>query len=486
MIDAAAGRDRARCAAAMRPLEPDADERARARRPGARPCARLSATQVETAAEQPPGTEVFAQRLDPEFAEDGPRSRRRCSTMSAQCVDRPGLHHHLARASWPISRAAGCSIRRSATSSPPRRTNIRASPRPAPARCGSRMPAPPGWPSVIGYPRDGRRHADLGRQHRQSDRHRRRPRSARSGRRRRGLHHPLRPSLRRQGAAHRRPRPRAAAADRDRRSLPHVGRRARGRRSSEDRRRRHPALAGRRLGRHGRHRRDRSAAGDRRRLRAATAPGSTSTAPMAACSRCATRAGRSSRGIERADSVALDPHKTLFLPYGTGAVAGPRRHSCCRRVQRQRRIYPAARRVRGRPVAGRPVARADPPFPRAAPVAAAADRRRRRLPRRAVGKARARPLFPRPPVGDRRLRRRARRRTCRSSPSAIVPKTGDVDEFNERLLRHFQQEGRVMLSGTRIDGSYPPALRDPLLPHPSRACRRGDRRVRRGVEALDG
>ena len=28
-------------------------------------------------------------------------------------------------------------------------------------------------------------------------------------------------------------------------------------------------------------------------------------------------------GIERADSVALDPHKTLFLPYGTGAVAGP-------------------------------------------------------------------------------------------------------------------------------------------------------------------
>ena len=26
------------------------------------------------------------------------------------------------------------------------------------------------------------------------------------------------------------------------------------------------------------------------------------------------------RGIEQADSVALDPHKTLFLPYGTGAV----------------------------------------------------------------------------------------------------------------------------------------------------------------------
>jgi glutamate/tyrosine decarboxylase-like PLP-dependent enzyme len=31
---------------------------------------------------------------------------------------------------------------------------------------------------------------------------------------------------------------------------------------------------------------------------------------------------------------------------------------------------------------------------------------------------------------------------------------GDVDAFNERLLKHIQQEGRVMLSGTRIDGSF--------------------------------
>jgi len=35
-----------------------------------------------------------------------------------------------------------------------------------------------------------------------------------------------------------------------------------------------------------------------------------------------------------------------------------------------------------------------------------------------------------------------------------LPKTGDVDDFNERLMRHIQQEGRVMMSGTRIDGSY--------------------------------
>ena len=41
---------------------------------------------------------------------------------------------------------------------------------------------------------------------------------------------------------------------------------------------------------------------------------------MAACSCCARKGGARWRGIERADTVALDPHKTLFLPYGTGAV----------------------------------------------------------------------------------------------------------------------------------------------------------------------
>jgi len=35
-----------------------------------------------------------------------------------------------------------------------------------------------------------------------------------------------------------------------------------------------------------------------------------------------------------------------------------------------------------------------------------------------------------------------------------VPKSGDIDDFNERLMRHIQHEGRVMMSGTRIDGSY--------------------------------
>jgi glutamate/tyrosine decarboxylase-like PLP-dependent enzyme len=35
-----------------------------------------------------------------------------------------------------------------------------------------------------------------------------------------------------------------------------------------------------------------------------------------------------------------------------------------------------------------------------------------------------------------------------------VPNTGDADAFNERLLVKLQQDGRVMMSGTRIDGTY--------------------------------
>ncbi len=35
-----------------------------------------------------------------------------------------------------------------------------------------------------------------------------------------------------------------------------------------------------------------------------------------------------------------------------------------------------------------------------------------------------------------------------------VPGAGDADAFTERLLKHLQQEGRVMMSGTRIDGTF--------------------------------
>ena len=61
-----------------------------------------------------------------------------------------------------------------------------------------------------------------------------------------------------------------------------------------------------------------------------------------------------------------------------------------------------------------------------------------------------------------------------------------VDEFNERLIGHVQQEGRVMLSGTRIDGSF--RLRCAILcfrTHLEHVDEAVDALVR-GVAVLDG
>jgi len=67
-----------------------------------------------------------------------------------------------------------------------------------------------------------------------------------------------------------------------------------------------------------------------------------------------------------------------------------------------------------------------------------------------------------------------------------LPKAGDVDEFNERLMRHIQQEGRVMMSGTRIDGSY--RLRCAILCFRTHLEHVDDAidAILRGVEALNG
>ena len=322
------------------------------------------------------------------------------------------------RASWPIFRAAACSIRRWAISSPRSPTNIRASPRPAPARCGWKMPARAWLAEVIGYPETQRRHADLGRQHRQSDRHRRRPRGTRSGRRRRGLHDPLRPPLRRQGAAYRRARPRAEAADRHRRPLPNVGRRAGG----SDGAKISPME---------------SDPGWWSLRPAQSTPASVD--PLDAIADLCRRHGvwfhvdgaygglfalceegrQKLRGIERADSVALDPHKTLFLPYGTGAVLVRDGNQLLHAFSASAEYI----RPLGESEVGPSPADLSPELTRhfraSAPMASAPARRCRSIPRGAAGKAGAGPLFPRRPCRKCRDSRQAAARTCRSSPSAI-------------------------------------------------------------------
>src|SRR4051812_5474092 len=165
------------------------------------------------------------------------------------------------------------------------------------------------------------------------------------------------------------------------------------------------------------------------------------------------------QGIERADSVALDPHKTLFLPYGTGAVvARDGQHLFDAFSASADYIQPF-----GEGGAGPSPADLSPELTRhfralrlwlplqLAGVAAfrAAQSEKIRLARYFHARLSALPDWDAGPEPD-------------LSVVAFRHRAGDGDEdFNERLLRRVQEEGRVFLSGTRIGGA--PWLRCAIL-----------------------
>ena len=159
------------------------------------------------------------------------------------------------------------------------------------------------------------------------------------------------------------------------------------------------------------------------------------------------------RGIEQADSVALDPHKTLFLPYGTGAV-----------VIRDGRLLQDAFSASGEYI--RPLGESEV-GPSPADLSPELTRHFRALrlwlPLQIAGIA----AFRAAQAEKLALARYFHARLSEIDgwdpgppPNLSVvafrylPKSGDVDEFNEQLIRRIQREGRVMLSGTRIDGSF--------------------------------
>ncbi|MEA3063612.1 MAG: aromatic-L-amino-acid/L-tryptophan decarboxylase [Sphingomonadales bacterium] len=157
-------------------------------------------------------------------------------------------------------------------------------------------------------------------------------------------------------------------------------------------------------------------------------------------------------GIERAETAALDPHKTLFLPYGTGAV-----------VARDGRTLLDAFSASADYI--RPFGEADVgPSPgdlspeltrhfRALrlwlPLQLAGVRAFRSAQSEKIGLAR---------YFHSRLAAMDRWEAGPPPDLSIVafryrPAAGDADAFNRRLLQRLQEEGRVFLSGTRIDGA---------------------------------
>jgi glutamate/tyrosine decarboxylase-like PLP-dependent enzyme len=190
-------------------------------------------------------------------------------------------------------------------------------------------------------------------------------------------------------------------------------------------------------------------------------------------------------GIEQADSVALDPHKTLFLPYGTGAV-----------VVRDGRLLQDAFSASGEYI--RPLGESEV-GPSPADLSPELTRHFRALrlwlPLQMAGVA----AFRAAQSEKLALARYFHERLSEfdgfdpgPEPQLSVvafrylPKSGDVDDFNERLMRHIQQEGRVMMSGTRIDGIY--RLRCAILCFRTHIEHVDDAidAVVRGVEALGG
>jgi aromatic-L-amino-acid/L-tryptophan decarboxylase len=157
-------------------------------------------------------------------------------------------------------------------------------------------------------------------------------------------------------------------------------------------------------------------------------------------------------GIERADSVALDPHKTLFLPYGTGAVV----------VRDGRHLLEAFSasadyiRPLGETGVGPSPADLSPELTRHfralrlwLPLQIAGVAAFRAAQSEKIGLAR---------YFHARLSQMAGWDAGPPPDLSVVafryrPESGDADAFNDALLRRLQDEGRVFLSGTRIGGA---------------------------------
>jgi len=156
-------------------------------------------------------------------------------------------------------------------------------------------------------------------------------------------------------------------------------------------------------------------------------------------------------GIERADSLVLDPHKTLFLPYGAGAVL-------VRDGQRLLDSFGASAEYL------RPLSETDV-GPSPADLGPELTRHFRALrlwlPLQLAGAAAFRAALSEKIALARHFHARlSELEGFDPGPSPdlsvvafrYLPRRGEPNRFNEALLAWLQAQGQVFLSGTRIDG----------------------------------
>ena len=162
---------------------------------------------------------------------------------------------------------------------------------------------------------------------------------------------------------------------------------------------------------------------------------------------------RALAGIERSQTVAMDPHKGLFLPFGSGAL-----------IVRDERQLAQAHRYNANYLSdaresGRGFSASDLSVELSRPFRAP----RLWLPLKLFGLAAFRAALDEKLLLARyfhaRLSEMANWAVGPSPDLSVVtyrylPKDGDVDEFNRRLLQAVASDGRAVISSTEFNGAY--------------------------------
>jgi glutamate/tyrosine decarboxylase-like PLP-dependent enzyme len=160
-------------------------------------------------------------------------------------------------------------------------------------------------------------------------------------------------------------------------------------------------------------------------------------------------------GIERSDSVVMDPHKGLFLPYGLGAVVVKDREAM-HRAHHYRAAYMQDAQAEE---AGGPV---DSPAELSPELTKHFRGLRIWLPLMLHGVAPFRAALREKLLLARYFHRRIGELGFETGPEPElsvatyrwVPEEGDADAFNEALVEAIHEDGRVFVSSTRLDGTF--------------------------------
>jgi len=158
-------------------------------------------------------------------------------------------------------------------------------------------------------------------------------------------------------------------------------------------------------------------------------------------------------GIERADSITLDPHKTLFLPYGTGVL-----------LVRQGEQLRQAHRAKGDYLQDLAPEGDIPNFTDYSPELSRDFRGLRVwLPLKLHGTQAFREALDEKLDLSRALYEALKKEPgfdvpwepeLTVVPFRYIPETGDADAFNQRLLERINDSKRIFLSSTRLDGAF--------------------------------